>query len=240
MKDVALVLAAGSGTRMQSETKKQFIVLDQKPILYYSLKAFEESGVEKIVIVTSKEDIDYCRKGIVERYHFSKVTEIVEGGAQRFHSVYRGLKAVGDCDNVLIHDAARPMITTELIEDIRSALREHKAVITAVPVKDTIKSSDPDGFVTGTPDRKALWQVQTPQAFRFDLIKAAYGYVIREGMEDVTDDGMALERYTHGSERIKLLEGSYENIKVTTPEDLLIATVFLGKRDKNQVDTKYK
>lgn len=239
MKDNAIILAAGSGNRMQSDIKKQFLQLKDKPLLYYSLKAFEDSGIEEVVVVAPKEDIDYCKNEIVERYGFNKVKTVTEGGAERYHSVCNGLRAMSPCENVLIHDAARPLVTVMLIEEIRKALEENKAVISAVPVKDTIKSADNAAFVTGTPDRRTLWQIQTPQAFRYSLIRDAYEYIIREGFTDITDDGMAVERYTHGNEPVLLLEGTYENIKITTPEDLLIAGLFLEKREKNDVDTKY-
>lgn len=229
MKNTAIILAAGNGNRMKSEVKKQFIEIDNKPLLYYSLKAFEESMISNIVVVVGAGDIDYCEKNIINKYGFKKVTKVIEGGEERYLSVYHGLQSLNHCENVLIHDGARPLITTEIINHILSCMNFDKAIIVGVPVKDTIKQADKKSYVECTPNREHLWSIQTPQSFEFDLISKAYSYIIKKGIQNITDDAMVLEHYNR-EYPIKIIEGSYENIKVTTAEDLVIAETFLKKR----------
>lgn len=163
----AIVLAAGQGKRMESKIRKQFLLLNGKPLITYSLKAFEESRVDRIVLVTGEDEIPYCRKEIVEKYGFSKVAAVIAGGRERYHSVYEGLKAAGDAEYVLIHDGARPLLTEKIIDRAIKGAKEYGACAAGMPVKDTIKFSDADNFVASTPDRSRLWQIQTPQAFSF-------------------------------------------------------------------------
>lgn len=229
MKNTAIILAAGNGTRMNSSVKKQFINLRGKPLLYYSIKAFEQSSVEEIILVTGKEDIEYCKYEIIQKYGFHKAARVIEGGSQRYISVHNGLQAVEDCENVLIHDGARPFITTELIETLLKEMQFYKALIVGVPVKDTIKAADKNDFVKDTPDRNCLWQVQTPQVFKFSLIKEAYQSAMENRIQNITDDAMVLEAFPLYKEGIKMIKGTYENIKVTTPEDLVAAEAFLEK-----------
>lgn len=232
----AIILAAGSGSRMQSNRPKQYMELGGKPILYYSLKAFEESSIDEIVLVVGENEEEYCRVEIVEKYQFHKVNQIIAGGKERYHSVYNGLKACSAfVSYVLIHDGARPFITIETIEEIRKQLLLHKACVVGVPVKDTIKIVDEYGIIEKTPDRDKLWSVQTPQAFLFVLIKNAYDIIMNEIEEDkdnshsdnrkITDDAMILE-YAHKTS-VKMIKGDYKNIKITTPEDILIGEAFL-------------
>lgn len=226
-KYTAIVLAAGQGKRMKSKVQKQYLLIKEKPVLYYSLRAFEQSPlISDIVLVTGKEEIEYCRKEIVEKYGFSKVSKITEGGKERYHSVYEGLKTVEGADYVLIHDGARPFIDHELLERVCTAVEQYEACVVGMPVKDTIKIADEDGFAAQTPDRRKVWQVQTPQAFDYALIKSAYEKLMEEEPEGITDDAMVLETMT--DHQVKLVEGSYRNIKITTPEDLDVATVFCG------------
>ena len=138
-KTAAIVLSAGRGTRMQSDIPKQYMPLNDKPVLYYSLKAFQESSVSTIILVTGKEDIDYCQKEIVEKYHITKVAAIVSGGKERYHSVFEGLKQLEGYDYVLIHDGARPCVDKEIIERSIEAVIQDKACVVGMPVKDTIK-----------------------------------------------------------------------------------------------------
>lgn len=225
----AIVLAAGSGSRMRLKTAKQFISVGEYPLIYYALKTFEASIVDEIIVVTRKEDIEYLKKEIVERYHFTKVRRIVAGGKERYDSVENGIKA---CDKrnkiIMIHDGARPFITNKMILDSISATRRYKACTVAVPVKDTIKVVDKAGFGVSTPDRSALYQIQTPQTFDRDLLLEAYDRLRASGDRDITDDTMIVERYI--DQKVKIIEGSYENIKVTTPEDLLVAKALLKSR----------
>ncbi len=226
-RNVAIVLAAGKGKRMNADRPKQYLLLDGKPILYYSLKTIEESFIDRIILVTSADEIEYCRKEIVEKYGLQKVTSIVAGGKERYHSVWNGICQVEDCDYLFIHDGARPFLTQDILDDAYRCVKEYDACVAAVPVKDTIKQVDGSGRVTFTPRRSTLYQMQTPQTFRFSLIKDAYEGLIRQE-EDlkkkgiaITDDAMAVETIT--SHDVRISEGAYTNMKITTPEDIWIA-----------------
>lgn len=225
----AVILAAGKGTRMGSQIHKQYLELFGKPLLYYALLAFEKSSVDKIVLVTGPGEAEYCQKEIVEKYGFTKVTAIKTGGEERYHSVYEGLKAVGDCEYVLIHDGARPCITREIIEAACEGARKYSACVIGMPVKDTIKILDKDEFAVTTPDRNQLWLIQTPQAFDKKLVIDAYEKLMSsvQYQVGVTDDAMVVETMTQA--RVKIIRGDYSNIKVTTPEDMEIAEVLLKR-----------
>ena len=223
----AVVLAAGKGKRMHSAVQKQFLMLRGKPVIVYSLEQFEQCPfINEIVLVTGEEEIDYCRKEIVEKFNFQKVKKIVAGGAERFLSVYNGLKAC-TCDFVYIHDGARPFVDQAILERTREDVNRYGACVAGMPVKDTIKISDGDGYADVTPPRSRVWMVQTPQVFAYSCIKDAYDKLIAAGRMDVTDDAMVLECMTGQKTRLTL--GSYENIKITTPEDLEIAEVFAAR-----------
>ena len=223
----AVVLAAGKGKRMHSAVQKQFLMLGEKPVIFYSLEQFEQCPfINEIVLVTGEEEIDYCRKEIVEKFDFQKVKKIVAGGAERFLSVYNGLKAC-TCDFVYIHDGARPFVDQAILERTREDVKRYGACVAGMPVKDTIKISDGDGYADVTPPRSRVWMVQTPQVFAYSCIKDAYDKLIADGRMDVTDDAMVLECMT--GQKTKLTLGSYENIKITTPEDLEIAEVFAAR-----------
>ncbi len=225
IKVTAIVLAAGSGRRMNSNVHKQYMMLAGKPVLYYALKVFEESDVTDIVLVTGAGEEEYCRKEIVERYGIRKVHAIVEGGKERYHSVYEGIKAAEGTDYVLIHDGARPLVTADIIARSIKAAQKNHACVVGMPVKDTIKIVGEDGFAKETPKRSALWQIQTPQSFSYALIADAYEKVIASGDTMVTDDAMVLEKVT--GQKVRVIEGSYRNIKITTPEDLMVAEAYL-------------
>lgn len=224
-KVTAIVLAAGSGRRMNSKVHKQYMMLAGKPVLYYALKTFEESPVTDIVLVVGQGEIAYCKREIVDKYGIRKVSAVIEGGRERYHSVHEGLLAASGADYVLIHDGARPFVTADMIGSSIENVKVHQACVVGMPVKDTIKMVGEDGFAKGTPDRRTLWQVQTPQTFSYPLIRDAYEKVIAQGDDTVTDDAMVLERIT--GRRVKVIEGSYQNIKITTPEDLLVAEAYL-------------
>lgn len=225
MKTTAIVLAAGSGKRMNTKVHKQYLLLKEKPVLYYSLKAFEDSQVDDIVLVVGAGEIEYCRKDIVEKFGFQKVKAIVEGGKERYHSVYEGLKQATDTDYVLIHDGARPFVSQPIIERTIEAVCEHQACVVGMPVKDTIKIVDENTYAKETPNRSTVWMVQTPQAFSYALIYDAYTKMLEDEDAAITDDAMVVERMT--DYKVKLIEGSYQNIKITTPEDLNVAEVYL-------------
>lgn len=227
----AVVLAAGSGKRMGSSTKKQYMVIGGRPVIYYSLKAFQDSFVDEIVLVVSPGDVAYCQKEIVEKYGFDKVHCIVEGGKERYHSVAKGLDSISSCDYVFIHDGARPMLTQEILNRALECVEKFDACVVGMPVKDTIKIADQEGNIASTPNRNLVWMVQTPQVFAYSLIAEAYHKLIlmeqdlvQNGMA-ITDDAMVVETLT--GHPVKLVAGSYENIKITTPEDISIAENFL-------------
>lgn len=230
----AIVLAAGRGSRMNSSIQKQYMSLHGKPVLYYSLKAFENSFVNRIVLVTGKDEISYCKKEIVEKYRFGKVTDIVAGGKERYHSVYEGIRAAGECDYLFVHDGARPLLSEDILNRARTELERNgnRAAVAGVPSKDTVKLVNEQGRVISTPDRNLVWNVQTPQCFSYKTIKEAYEILMRdeEGVKAagirITDDAMVVENFADCP--VKLFEGSYRNIKITTPEDLEVAERYLN------------
>mgnify|MGYP000875934441 CR=1 FL=1 len=232
-KSVAIVLAAGSGSRMKSNTPKQYMDLGGKPVIYYSLYAFEISSIDEVILVVGENEIDYNWEHIVKKYNFTKVSKVIAGGDERYLSVFNGLKAIDYADYVLIHDGARPFITIEILEKVLLSVKEHKACVVGMPSKDTIKISDSNNVITSTPDRKYTWIIQTPQAFSYSIIMGAYSKIIDDISKglgsniNITDDAMVVEHTSNYP--IKLIEGSYLNIKVTTPEDLIIGDIFLKK-----------
>lgn len=228
-KITAIVLAAGSGSRMKSKTKKQFMEIKGKPVIWYSLFEFEKSRVDEIILVTGKEDIDYCKKEIVEKYNLKKIKNVVAGGSERYESVYNGLKEVTG-NIVLIHDGARPLINNEIIERSIEGTIKSDACVVGVPVKDTIKRANKEGYIIDTTNRSELWITQTPQSFKTDLVKMAYKKM-KEELEkgnttlNITDDAMVVEEFT--TNQVRFVQGDYKNIKVTTPEDIDIAELFI-------------
>lgn len=222
----AIVLAAGKGTRMNSKIQKQFLEVEGKPVIYYSLKCFQESPlIRDIILVTGEESLSYCKEEIVKRFGFSKVKKVTAGGKERYDSVYAGLCACDNTDYVLIHDGARPFVTEEILERTCFAVKETGACVVGMPVKDTIKISDRNKMVESTPAREKVWLVQTPQAFRYSLIKESYESIRCKDMSGITDDAMIVEQ--ESGVKVALVHGSYENLKITTPEDLIIAEAFL-------------
>ena len=223
----AIVLAAGKGSRMKSEVHKQFMLLGGKPVLYYSLHCFQESSlIDEIILVTSEDMIDYCRSEIVEKYSFDKVKKIVGGGKERYDSVYEGLKACSSQGIVCVHDSARPFITEDILKRGIETAESTGACIVGVPAKDTMKLADENNDVDRTIPREKVWIVQTPQIFSYSLLKNAYESARLKGMNGITDDAMVVERETECKVRFSL--GSYRNIKITTPEDLIIGEAFLS------------
>lgn len=230
----AIVLAAGSGRRMESDIPKQFMTLGDQPLICYSLRTIEQSEIiDNCILVTGKEDIPYVESEIVKKYGFYKVKNIVAGGAERYESVFRGLQAMGSREGyTFIHDGARPFLTEEILGRVYEAVKQYDACVAAMPVKDTIKIADAEEFAVQTPNRDLVWAVQTPQVFATELICRAYEMLFEnlEELKDrgisVTDDAMVAE--TMLGIRIKLVKASYENIKITTPEDMKTALGFLA------------
>ena len=225
-KNTAIVLAAGQGKRMHSKIQKQFLEIGGKPILYYSMECFQKSPlIQDIILVTGEDMISYCQSEIVEKYGFTKVCKVTAGGKERYDSVYAGLLCCQDTDYVYIHDGARPFVTEEMIQRGYEAVKRTNACVMGMPSKDTVKLADPSGYIKETPDRKIVWNIQTPQIFSYDLIRGAYESIRKKDMSNVTDDAMVVEQET--GTKILLVEGSYQNIKITTPEDLAVAEAFL-------------
>lgn len=223
-KCTAIVLAAGQGKRMGTKVQKQYLEILGKPVLFYSLDVFQKSDIiDEIILVVGEHQEDYCQKEIVEKFHINKVSKIVTGGAERFHSVWNGLQEVVEDGYVFIHDGARPFVTEELLLRAYETVQREKACVVGMPVKDTIKIADDEGFAKETPNRSHVWMVQTPQVFETFLIKGAYSLLMEQEIIQVTDDAMVVE--TMLQRKVKLVEGSYENIKITTSEDLKVAEI---------------
>ena len=233
----AVVLAAGQGKRMGTSVSKQYIELGGKPMIYYALCAFEESEiVDTVALVVGEGQISYAEQEIVRKYGFSKVCTVVEGGKERYDSVWRGLKAVTsvqEIDYIFIHDGARPFVDGAILRRGYETVKEFRACVAGMPSKDTVKVVDEGGFAVNTPKRRNVWVVQTPQIFEKSLIMEAYDRMMETEHGDVTDDAMAVERMMNAP--VRMFEGSYQNMKITTPEDLEIAKVFLGIQDSYDI-----
>ena len=227
MRTLAILLAGGAGKRMGSSTNKPFLLLDNKPILVHSLRVFEECrAVDGIYLVVNQKDLPLIQEEILEAYKFGKIVKLVIGGRLRQDSVKNGLEAIEEpCDVVVVHDAARPFVSPAFVEKSISLMEMFDAIIPALPVKDTIKVISKEGFVSKTLERDGLWNVQTPQTFKYNLIMKAY----REGMAKklLGYDDSAFVEYL--GKRVKVVEGSPYNIKITTPEDLVIAKGILSQ-----------
>ena len=227
---------------MKSDVAKQYMSLCGKPLIWYALHSIEESSViDDCILVTGAEDISYVKEEIVKRYGFGKVDIVVAGGTERYDSVYHALRMIADKKMktpnedgyVFIHDGARPFLTEEILQRCCEEVKLSGACVAGMPVKDTIKIADREGFAAETPDRNLVWQIQTPQVFDTSLIIEAYDKLMREkdklsadGIK-ITDDAMVVETFIHTP--VKLVEGSYTNIKITTPEDMAAAEAFLLK-----------
>jgi len=209
---------------MGGEVKKPFLLLNDKPIIAHTLSRFQECDlIDEIVPIVSAEDIDRTWR-IVGKYEFTKVTKVVPGGETRQRSVYNGLRTLGErTDVVVIHDGVRPFVTDEVIRKCVKRALEGGAAIAAVPVKDTIKEVSPDGVVLHTLERSRLWAIQTPQVFQKKLILKAHELALERGIE-ATDDAALVEMM---GGKVHVVMGSYENIKITTPEDLILARALL-------------
>ncbi len=221
---------------MGADVPKQYMDLNGYPVIAYSLKVFEKSFIDEIVLVCGAGDEEMCRERIAGRYGLKKIKSIVCGGRERYHSVMNGLEAVSaDTDYIFIHDGARPFISAKVLEGVLKDVMDFGASVVAVPAKDTVKLADADGFVRDTPPRKTVWQMQTPQVFDAALIREAYGrlkseeeQLLRNGTE-ISDDAMIVELLT--SHKVHLFMGEYENIKLTTPEDMAYAEWLTSKND---------
>lgn len=233
-KSIALIPAAGMGKRMGASVNKQYLLLNGLPIVARTISVFERSSlIDSIYLVIPAEEIPYCREHVVEACGFKKVVAIIPGGKERQNSVMNGLNAIreqaDDNDVVLIHDGVRPLVTEAVLSESIAVARISDGALVAVPAKDTIKVVT-DGIVVGTPLRDTLWQAQTPQSFRFGIIHAAHLAAEADGFTG-TDDASLIER---SGGKISVVRGDYRNIKITTPEDLILAEAFLAGIEKEQ------
>jgi len=223
----AVIPAAGSGIRMGLEDAKQYLELGGKPLLASTLRTFQECHlIDEIIIVVPEKDVDYCLQQIVQRYQLSKVYKVVSGGERRQDSVRNGIEAVADNSRwVLIHDGVRPFVSIELIEKVIKAARRFRAVITGLPVTETIKQAGSKGNVLRTIERRDLWLMQTPQIFRREDIHLAHQEALKRGWTEATDDAFLVEKIGIS---VKIIEGEERNIKITTPHDLQVARFLLS------------
>jgi 2-C-methyl-D-erythritol 4-phosphate cytidylyltransferase len=233
-----ILLAGGRGSRMGSDTPKQFMEIAGRPLIWYALDTMQRSElIDECILVCGEADTKKIRD-IVSRYGFDKVTHIVKGGSERYESVINGVMSIcgreGECESaeglpevILIHDGARPFLTDDIIERCLDEVEETGGCVAAVPSKDTVKIAGDDRIVTDEPVRKNVWCMQTPQVFRTDIIKDTCIKVLDAKQKDegslpeITDDAQMVRTFTETD--IKLVMGSYENIKVTTPEDMIVA-----------------
>ncbi len=225
----AIIVAAGRGRRMGANIGKQFLPLMGKPVLAYCLQVFEEcSYVDDIVLVVDAKDLDYTRE-LLQAYGYRKLQRIVAGGAERQQSVYKGLLGIKpDTDIVMIHDGVRPFVSPSILEESIRVARENGCSVVGVPAKDTIKIVDDQGYTVATPDRRSLWLIQTPQTFRYEILLQAHEKAQEENFEG-TDDAVLVERL---GIPVRMIMGSYENIKITTPEDMALGEIILAKRGR--------
>lgn len=227
-KVTALIPAAGVGKRMGRHVAKQFLSLGDKPMLAHTLLVFQRSAdVDEIIPILSQGDIAGCLKDIIERFHITKVKTLVVGGRERQDSVYNGMQKLGpDTEVVIVHDGVRPFVTQEMIRYTVAVAAKGGCVTVGVPLKDTVKEVNADGVVRRTLERGRLWAIQTPQAFPANMLRRAYDEAYKSGFYS-TDDAALAE---HAGYEVRVIMGSYENIKITTPEDLVFAEEILSRR----------
>jgi len=233
MKTVAIIPTGGSGRRLQSGRAKQYLEIGGLPVLLRTLQVFQQAkDVDEIVLVVPEKDIDFVRDEFIGKYQLTKVSLITAGGRERQDSVLNGLKTIsGNCDIVIIHDGVRPFVNEKMINEVIAAARSEHAAAIGVMAKDTVKEAGADGFVVRTKPRQNIWQAQTPQAFAFKILKKAYDVAGRDNYLG-TDDASLVERI---GIKVKMIEGEYSNIKITTQEDLIMADALLKNKSGNEV-----
>lgn len=227
LKCAAIIVAAGKGKRMGSNVLKQYLSIDGIPILARTLLCFQNSkSIDNIVVVTGKNEIDFCKKEIIENFNITKASYVIEGGGKRQESVFKGLSVLDkNTDIVLIHDGVRPFIKEKYIDKIITDTSKFGSCVLGVQVKDTIKICDNENIVESTPKREYLWAAQTPQAFQYNLIMKAHKKALEDNFIG-TDDSMLVERIGY---KVKITEGDYDNIKITTSEDLIFGEAIIKK-----------
>lgn len=222
-----IIVAGGTGSRVPLPVPKQYYKIKDKPLLAYTLESFESSPViDGIILVTGADGVGFCRDEIIARYRLRKIKEVVAGGSERQDSVYNGLLAAAPTDIVLVHDGVRPFVTEKNITDVVREAKKSGACALGVRAKDTVKICGPDMDIRETPNRETLWLAQTPQGFRFSLLLSAYEKAAAEHFP-ATDDAALVERMGH---TVRIVPGSYENIKITTQEDLSVAEWLIEKK----------
>ena len=242
---VAVVLAGGRSRRMGTKLAKQYLTLGDRPVVCHCLDVFESSElIDEMILVVGKGQIPYCRQHVVDRYGYRKIRKVVEGGTERYHSVWEALQVLEREDRkdsyVFIHDGTRPFIDKRILQRAYDSVCVNRACVVGMPVKDTIKIADEDGFIKMTPNRSSVWQIQTPQVFAADLIIPAYKEVIEREDEllaqgiQLTDDAMVVENVCRYP--VQIVEGSYDNIKITTPGDLDFAEITVRKKVGKNVE----
>jgi 2-C-methyl-D-erythritol 4-phosphate cytidylyltransferase/2-C-methyl-D-erythritol 2,4-cyclodiphosphate synthase len=233
MKRVAIIPAGGVGKRLKAESAKQYLLLADLPLLVHTLKVFQHAdGIDDIILAVPENDIDFVRQELIKKNKLTKVTNVVAGGRERQDSVRNALAAVNDeCDIVVIHDGVRPFVTGQMISNIVAAAKDCQAALIGVPVKDTIKETEDNGVVLKTVPRQNLWLAQTPQAFHLDILRKAYAAAQNDNYYG-TDDASLVERI---GIKVQIVRGTYENIKITTPEDLIMAEALLKNRSRGRV-----
>lgn len=226
-----LIAAAGMSNRMGCTVNKQFINLGNKPVLVHTMEKFQKSNlIDEIVIIAREDEVEYCKKNIVEKYNFNKVTKVIKGGKERQDSIYNGLMSMNTKTDIIVsHDGARPFVTEKMIRDSIDEAKKVGAAVVGVPVTDTIKMlKDQDGsMIDYTPKRSLLWSAQTPQVFRKEILIEAYEKALNDDVLG-TDDSYLVERIGH---KVSMVEGSYSNIKLTTPEDIILAESLIDKEN---------
>ncbi len=222
MECCAVVVAAGMGKRMRSAKAKQYLLVEGKPILAYTLLRIARINfIDGIVLVAGKNDISLCTEEIVSQYNIDKIIDIVAGGQRRQDSVYCGLNRLSAVSPryVFVHDGVRPFFSSAVFKDVFNAVKKYHAAVAGLPIFSTVKECGADMIVKRTVPRETLWEIQTPQGFSYRLIKDAYEHIFNI-CATVTDDAMAVEMFGH---EVKMVEGNEENIKITTPNDLRVA-----------------
>lgn len=222
-----IIVAAGTGSRMKANINKQFIKLNDKEIITYTIEKFyNNKNINDIVIVVKEDEVEFFKKEILDKYNFNNI-KIAYGGKERQDSVYNGIKVLDkNCKYVLVHDGARPFVNEDIINRSLEEVQKYKSVVVGVPVKDTIKVVNNNNYIVDTPNRSTLWSVQTPQTFDYSVIKRAYEDAFDNNFYG-TDDAMLVERIGY---TVKMIYGSYNNIKVTTTEDIDIGIQILNSK----------
>lgn len=239
----AVVLAAGKGSRMGTSVAKQYLTLGDKPIAAYALEAFQASFViDEIFLITDPAHIEYGWEELIHPYGIAKAVAVSPGGRERYESVWNALRLLYERNSrdedgnlaregyVFIHDGARPFLTDDMILRAYRDVEQWDACVVGMPVKDTIKRTDENGMILDTPDRSRIWQAQTPQVFSVPLIMEAFSRQMQQDCSRVTDDSMIVEKQM--GVKVHMTEGSYTNIKITTPEDLAVAEAILAQYKK--------